>query len=83
MTKIPRQLAKNKITILNLKMKKKTKDDVNAENYLKYRKITSLAVLRPSRKNSSFLVTGRFSLDLGGCLARGFALFLKFYMFQI
>ena len=35
MTKIPRQLAKNKITSLNLKNKKKTKDDLNAENYLK------------------------------------------------
>ena len=35
MTKIPRQLAKNKVTSLNLKNKKKTKDDVNAENYLK------------------------------------------------
>jgi len=31
MTKIPRQLAKNKITSLNLKNKKKTKDDLNAE----------------------------------------------------
>ena len=35
MTKIPRQFAKNKITSLNLKNKKKTKDDLNAENYLK------------------------------------------------
>ena len=35
MTKIPKQLAKNKITSLNLKNKKKTKDDLNAENYLK------------------------------------------------
>ena len=35
MTKIPRQLAKNKITSLNLKNKRKTKDDLNAENYLK------------------------------------------------
>ena len=35
MTKIPKQLAKNKITSLNLKNKKKTNDDVNAENYLK------------------------------------------------
>ena len=35
MTKIPRQLAKNKITSLNLKNTKKTKDDLNAENYLK------------------------------------------------
>ena len=35
MTKIPKQLAKNKITSLNLKNKKKTKDDINAENYLK------------------------------------------------
>ena len=35
MTKIPRQLAKNKITCLNLKNSKKTKDDVDAENYLK------------------------------------------------
>ena len=35
MTKIPRQLAKNKITSLNLKNKKKTKDDLNAENYLR------------------------------------------------
>ena len=35
MTKIPKQLAKNKITSLNLKDKKKNKDDLNAENYLK------------------------------------------------
>ena len=35
MTKIPRQLAKNKITSLNLKNTKKSKDDLNAENYLK------------------------------------------------
>ena len=35
MTKIPKQLAKNKITSLDLKNKKKTKDDLNAENYLK------------------------------------------------
>ena len=35
MTKIPRQLAKNKIPSLNLKNTKKTKDDLNAENYLK------------------------------------------------
>jgi len=28
MTKIPKQLAKNKITSLNLKNKKKTKDDL-------------------------------------------------------
>ena len=35
MTKIPKQLAKNKITSLNLKNKKKNKDDLYAENYLK------------------------------------------------
>ena len=35
MTKIPKQLARNKITSLNLKNKKKNKDDLNVENYLK------------------------------------------------